>query len=46
MEISDNYIISRLPRELIDAIRQLWLDKGVQICYDRRREYPLTDSAK
>ena len=28
------------------AIRTLWLDTGIQHCYDRRREYQLTDSAK
>lgn len=30
----------------IDAIRALWNDGGVQICYERRREYQLSDSAK
>ncbi|XP_050297802.1 G protein alpha q subunit-like [Anthonomus grandis grandis] len=29
-----------------DAIADLWSDSGVQECYDRRREYQLTDSAK
>ncbi|XP_075230943.1 G protein alpha q subunit [Lycorma delicatula] len=29
-----------------EAIRDLWADTGVQECYDRRREYQLTDSAK
>lgn len=28
------------------AIKQLWLDPGIKECYDRRREYQLTDSAK
>ena len=28
------------------AIRTLWADPGIQECYDRRREYQLTDSAK
>uniref|UniRef100_A0A2P2HYG0 Guanine nucleotide-binding protein subunit alpha n=1 Tax=Hirondellea gigas TaxID=1518452 RepID=A0A2P2HYG0_9CRUS len=28
------------------AIRSLWIDPGIQDCYDRRREYQLTDSAK
>ena len=28
------------------AIRGLWMDTGIQTCYDRRREYQLTDSAK
>jgi hypothetical protein len=29
-----------------DAIKSLWKDAGVQACFDRRREYQLTDSAK
>ncbi|ENN74482.1 G protein alpha q subunit [Dendroctonus ponderosae] len=29
-----------------DAISDLWNDSGIQECYDRRREYQLTDSAK
>lgn len=29
-----------------DAIKDLWKDSGIQACYDRRREYQLTDSAK
>ena len=28
------------------AIHTLWADPGIQECYDRRREYQLTDSAK
>ncbi|XP_071055570.1 G protein alpha q subunit isoform X4 [Onthophagus taurus] len=30
----------------VDAIKDLWNDSGIQECYDRRREYQLTDSAK
>ncbi|XP_060525204.1 G protein alpha q subunit isoform X1 [Cylas formicarius] len=30
----------------VDAIKDLWNDAGIQECYDRRREYQLTDSAK
>ncbi|KAL6259499.1 hypothetical protein P5V15_009418 [Pogonomyrmex californicus] len=30
----------------VEAIKDLWADAGVQECYDRRREYQLTDSAK
>ncbi|XP_063377159.1 G protein alpha q subunit-like [Cydia fagiglandana] len=29
-----------------EAIKDLWNDSGIQECYDRRREYQLTDSAK
>ncbi|XP_063703071.1 G protein alpha q subunit isoform X4 [Culicoides brevitarsis] len=30
----------------VQAIKDLWGDSGIQECYDRRREYQLTDSAK
>lgn len=30
----------------LNAIKCLWADSGIQECYDRRREYQLTDSAK
>nr|XP_028604136.1 guanine nucleotide-binding protein G(q) subunit alpha-like [Podarcis muralis] len=30
----------------VDAIRYLWNDPGIQECYDRRREYQLSDSTK
>lgn len=30
----------------VDAIKTLWGDPGIQECYDRRREYQLSDSAK
>ncbi|XP_050092843.1 guanine nucleotide-binding protein G(q) subunit alpha isoform X2 [Anopheles aquasalis] len=30
----------------VQAIKDLWADAGIQECYDRRREYQLTDSAK
>ncbi|XP_075062565.1 guanine nucleotide-binding protein subunit alpha-11 [Mixophyes fleayi] len=30
----------------INAIKNLWSDPGIQECYDRRREYQLSDSTK
>ena len=30
----------------VEAIKDLWNDVGIGECYDRRREYQLTDSAK
>lgn len=30
----------------VDAIKSLWNDPGIQECYDRRREYQLSDSTK
>lgn len=38
--------VSALSRDQVTAIKQLWLDPGIQECYDRRREYQLSDSAK
>ncbi|CAO2584901.1 Guanine nucleotide-binding protein subunit alpha-14 [Lemmus lemmus] len=38
--------VSALSRDQVAAIKQLWLDPGIQECYDRRREYQLSDSAK
>lgn len=38
--------IMRLDDSQVSAIRSLWSDAGIQECYDRRREYQLTDSAK
>lgn len=32
--------------QLAPVVRQLWEDKTVQTCYDRRREFQLTDSVK
>ncbi|XP_037540826.1 guanine nucleotide-binding protein G(i) subunit alpha [Nematolebias whitei] len=31
--------------ELSGVIRRLWMDRGVQACFDRSREYQLNDSA-
>lgn len=28
------------------AVKSLWEDGGIQECYDRRREYQLSDSTK
>ena len=30
----------------VEAIKDLWEDAGISECFDRRREYQLTDSAK
>ncbi|XP_009283538.2 PREDICTED: guanine nucleotide-binding protein subunit alpha-14 [Aptenodytes forsteri] len=35
-----------LERKQVEAIKKLWEDSGIQECYDRRREYQLSDSAK
>uniref|UniRef100_A0A8C2QUZ1 Guanine nucleotide-binding protein subunit alpha n=2 Tax=Caprinae TaxID=9963 RepID=A0A8C2QUZ1_CAPHI len=38
--------VTTLSRDQVEAIKQLWQDPGIQECYDRRREYQLSDSAK
>ncbi|CAD7014330.1 G protein alpha q subunit-like [Ceratitis capitata] len=38
--------VTSLDASESSAIERLWTDKGIQQCYDRRREYQLIDSAK
>ncbi|KAM4706847.1 guanine nucleotide-binding protein subunit alpha-14 [Discoglossus pictus] len=38
--------VTCLERKQVEAIKKLWEDPGIQECYDRRREYQLSDSAK
>ncbi|XP_006869021.1 PREDICTED: guanine nucleotide-binding protein subunit alpha-11 [Chrysochloris asiatica] len=38
--------VTTFERQYVNAIKMLWSDPGVQECYDRRREYQLSDSAK
>ncbi|XP_071391446.1 guanine nucleotide-binding protein subunit alpha-14-like [Centroberyx affinis] len=38
--------VSILESWQVEAIRRVWNDHGVQRCYDRRREFQLSDSAK
>ncbi|XP_059402421.1 guanine nucleotide-binding protein G(q) subunit alpha-like [Carassius carassius] len=38
--------VALLVNPYLDAIRSLWNDPGIQECYDRRREYQLSDSTK
>lgn len=35
-----------LPKTVADAVQGLWMDRGVQVCFSRSREYQLNDSAK
>lgn len=35
-----------LPHDVAVAIRNLWGDDNVQVCFSRSREYQLNDSAK
>uniref|UniRef100_A0A4W3HFR5 Guanine nucleotide-binding protein subunit alpha n=1 Tax=Callorhinchus milii TaxID=7868 RepID=A0A4W3HFR5_CALMI len=38
--------VSSFESIYVVAIKSLWSDPGIQECYDRRREYQLSDSAK
>ncbi|OWF38726.1 guanine nucleotide-binding protein G(q) subunit alpha [Mizuhopecten yessoensis] len=42
----DYETVTTLDSQSVEAILSLWADAGIQECYDRRREYQLTDSAK
>ena len=32
--------------KFVPAIKKIWADSGIQQCYDRRREYQLSDSTR
>ncbi|KAK7889742.1 hypothetical protein WMY93_025302 [Mugilogobius chulae] len=38
--------ITQLERGYVDAIRRLWADSGIRLCYTRRCEYQLLDSTE
>ncbi|XP_061739192.1 guanine nucleotide-binding protein subunit alpha-11-like [Nerophis ophidion] len=38
--------ITQLERRYVDAIRRLWADSGIRVCYSRRCEYQLLDSTE
>lgn len=38
--------VTSFEEPYVSYIEDLWSDSGIQECYDRRREYQLTDSAK
>ena len=42
----DHETVTTFEQQFVEAIKALWADMGIQECYDRRREYQLTDSAK
>lgn len=39
-------LVSTLEAWQVEAIKKVWNDHGIQKCYDRRREFQLSDSAK
>ena len=44
-EVNADTVVA-IPDEDYRAIKSLWIDGGVQSCYQRRREFQITDSAK
>ncbi|PAV82432.1 hypothetical protein WR25_27255 [Diploscapter pachys] len=38
--------VTSFEEPYVSYIKELWEDSGIQECYERRREYQLTDSAK
>ncbi|XP_008289914.1 guanine nucleotide-binding protein G(q) subunit alpha-like [Stegastes partitus] len=38
--------VTTLKNPYVDALKSLWSDPGIQECYNRKREYQLSDSAK
>uniref|UniRef100_F6RY09 G protein subunit alpha transducin 2 n=1 Tax=Ornithorhynchus anatinus TaxID=9258 RepID=F6RY09_ORNAN len=43
--LADSIEEGTMPPELVDVIKKLWKDAGVQACFDRAAEYQLNDSA-
>ena len=42
----DPDLVTSFRKEYYDAVKSLWQDAGIQECYDRRREFQLSDSCK
>jgi len=42
----DYETVTTFEPHYVEAISALWADSGIQECYDRRREYQLTDSTR
>ncbi|XP_067913495.1 guanine nucleotide-binding protein G(t) subunit alpha-2 isoform X1 [Heterodontus francisci] len=43
--LADSVEEGTMPKELVDAVKKLWTDSGVQACFERAAEYQLNDSA-
>ncbi|XP_054835307.1 guanine nucleotide-binding protein G(t) subunit alpha-2 isoform X2 [Eublepharis macularius] len=43
--LADSIEEGTMPPELVECIKRLWKDSGVQVCFDRAAEYQLNDSA-
>ncbi|XP_078047452.1 G protein alpha q subunit isoform X6 [Augochlora pura] len=46
VRVVDFETVTTFESPYVEAIKDLWADAGIEQCYDRRREYQLTDSAK
>lgn len=46
IRLIDHETVTQFLEPNITYIEGIWSDSGIQECYDRRREYQLTDSAK
>ena len=46
VRLVDYETVTTFDSPYVEAIKSLWSDSGIQECFDRRREYQLTDSAK
>lgn len=46
VRLVDHETVTTFEEPHITFIQSIWKDLGIQECYDRRREYQLTDSAK
>jgi guanine nucleotide-binding protein G(q) subunit alpha len=42
----DYETVTTFEPQYVEAIKSLWNDPGIKECYDRRRGYQLTDSAR
>uniref|UniRef100_A0ACB8F4R0 Guanine nucleotide-binding protein G(T) subunit alpha-2 n=1 Tax=Sphaerodactylus townsendi TaxID=933632 RepID=A0ACB8F4R0_9SAUR len=43
--LADSIEEGTMPPELVECVKRLWKDSGVQACFDRAAEYQLNDSA-
>ncbi|XP_022082144.1 guanine nucleotide-binding protein G(q) subunit alpha [Acanthaster planci] len=46
IRLIDHENVTQFVEPNVTYIESIWSDSGIQECYDRRREYQLTDSAK
>ncbi|XP_038058375.1 guanine nucleotide-binding protein G(q) subunit alpha [Patiria miniata] len=46
VRLIDHETVTQFVEPNVTYIESIWADSGIQECYDRRREYQLTDSAK